>query len=214
MATSQLTIPIDILTSLPLDSPAKILVSPEVKLDWTAIVQDSSSRSSESFAQSDPVTCYWKTSQPCLLSTRGELWAQYSQSFPRSGTMRSGKLFPLLPLVPITSAKECGLLPTPTASDDRSLTSLTVGTYANGGFYIQTRKGKSCARVTNVLNYLKRPDLAQSPSFRELMMGFPIGWTGGIPRSARVKALGNAIVPQVVAIGLQRILDMEFSRKQ
>ena len=38
MATLQLTIPIDTLTSLPLDSPAKISATQGIKLDWTAIV--------------------------------------------------------------------------------------------------------------------------------------------------------------------------------
>jgi DNA (cytosine-5)-methyltransferase 1 len=34
-----------------------------------------------------------------------------------------------------------------------------------------------------------------SPRFVEWMMGFPEGWVDGIPRTAQLKALGNAVVP-------------------
>lgn len=35
-----------------------------------------------------------------------------------------------------------------------------------------------------------------SPEFAQWLMGFPIGWTSGDVKH-RVKAIGNAVVPQV-----------------
>jgi len=41
---------------------------------------------------------------------------------------------------------------------------------------------------------------ALNPEWAELFMGFPVGWTFGLSRAQRVKALGNAVVPWVVAV--------------
>jgi site-specific DNA-cytosine methylase len=38
------------------------------------------------------------------------------------------------------------------------------------------------------------------PEFVEWMMGFPIGWTEGESRTARLRMLGNAVVPQVARV--------------
>lgn len=35
-----------------------------------------------------------------------------------------------------------------------------------------------------------------SPRFVEWMMGYPEGWVDGLNRTAALKALGNAVVPQ------------------
>ena len=42
-------------------------------------------------------------------------------------------------------------------------------------------------------------------------MGLPAGWVTdtGIPRSAQLKALGNGIVPQQMALALRLLLDMD-----
>lgn len=37
-------------------------------------------------------------------------------------------------------------------------------------------------------------------------MGYPNGWTDGVPRADRIRLLGNAIVPQAGAIAAQRAL--------
>lgn len=41
------------------------------------------------------------------------------------------------------------------------------------------------------------------PVFVEWMMGFPRGWTDGLSRTQRLKALGNAVVPQQGAAALE-----------
>ena len=169
---------LDSSTSLPLDFPVKISAGTDIKKAlWKAPDRAYSSRSSDSFASADPDTSYWRTSQLCLLATEGETWEQYSGSFPRSGTMRSGKLYRQTHWEPPTSEKGSGLLPTPLASDMKSQNGKNIKINKNGGFYRQEMNGQSCAHVTNVMNYLQRPDLATSPGFREEMMGYPEGWT-------------------------------------
>lgn len=39
-----------------------------------------------------------------------------------------------------------------------------------------------------------------NPDFSEWMMGFPPGWTAGVPRRARLRLIGNAVQPQVAAV--------------
>ncbi len=39
-----------------------------------------------------------------------------------------------------------------------------------------------------------------NPAFVEWLMGFPRGWTEGSPREARLRMLGNAVVPHVAAL--------------
>ena len=49
-----------------------------------------------------------------------------------------------------------------------------------------------------------------SPLAVEFMMGLPEGWVTdtGIPRNAQLKALGNGIVPQQMALALRLLMDM------
>jgi DNA (cytosine-5)-methyltransferase 1 len=46
-----------------------------------------------------------------------------------------------------------------------------------------------------------------NPVFVEWMMGFPQGWVGGLTRTAALKALGNAVVPQQGAYALSVLLE-------
>ena len=50
-------------------------------------------------------------------------------------------------------------------------------------------------------------------AFVEWMMGLPAGWVtdSGIPRSAQLKALGNGIVWQQMALALRLLLDDEVA---
>ena len=64
-----------------------------------------------SLARYDPDTSLWRTSQCCL---DGGL-AEFSETWPRSGMMRSGTAYRLPPSAPLTDGTECGSLPTPTA---------------------------------------------------------------------------------------------------
>jgi len=64
-----------------------------------------------SLARYDPDTSSWKTSQLCL---DGAL-ETFSETWPRSGTMRSGTAFRLPTLVHLTDGIASGSWPTPTA---------------------------------------------------------------------------------------------------
>ena len=66
-----------------------------------------------SLAKYDLDTSSWRTSQ---LSLAGGL-EEYSETFPRSGMMRSGTAYQLPPLVPLTAATESGYWPTPVKVD-------------------------------------------------------------------------------------------------
>ncbi|TXH09475.1 MAG: DNA (cytosine-5-)-methyltransferase [Hyphomicrobiaceae bacterium] len=47
-----------------------------------------------------------------------------------------------------------------------------------------------------------------APEFVEWMMGFPVGWTDGLPLSQRLKCLGNAVVPQCAVAAFTALQEM------
>ena len=95
--------------------------------------QDSGLNSTESFANYDHATSSWRTSQACLLTG----WEEFSETWPQSGTMRSGKCFRQQTLVHPTSEKESSLWLTPSAMDASPMT---------GGELYQTKTGTVRAR--------------------------------------------------------------------
>jgi DNA (cytosine-5)-methyltransferase 1 len=46
-----------------------------------------------------------------------------------------------------------------------------------------------------------------APEFVEWMMGLPSGWTEGVARTARLKMLGNAVVPQQAELAIRLLLN-------
>jgi hypothetical protein len=82
-----------------------------------------------SLANYDPGSSSWKTSQGCLISG----WEPFSETWPRSGTMRRGIAYPLPPLAPIIGETVSGLLPTPTTSEHTG-----PGHAAQGGMNLRT----------------------------------------------------------------------------
>ena len=66
----------------------------------------------ELLARYDRATSSWRTSQLCLDGALSE----FSETWPRSGTMRNGTAYQLPPLVPLTDATASGSWPTPSAS--------------------------------------------------------------------------------------------------
>src|SRR3990167_8630412 len=93
-------------------------VSPAKTSAWQAKGQASQGHgvvsgatSTEPFLYYDPATSSWKTYQRCFF----EGWDEFSETFPRSGTMRSGKLFQRKPWVPSTKGKGSLSWPTPGA---------------------------------------------------------------------------------------------------
>lgn len=96
------------------------------------------------------------------------------------------------------------LLPTPAVNDMGAATHEAFGPYA-----------AAVARWEHVLGRPApapaEPGRALNPAFVEFMMGLPAGWVTdtGIPRNAQLKALGNGIVPQQMALAIRLLLDDE-----
>lgn len=111
------------------------------------------------FANFDPASSSWKTSQHCLV----EGLETFSETWPRSGTMQSGIAYRLPTLAPLTSEIASGLLPTPRRSG-------------------QSRGWKAYVRKNyqwNLEEYLGEIGLRGwiNPKFVEWMIGLPTGWT-------------------------------------
>jgi hypothetical protein len=134
--------------------PGKAQGSPANGRDYGAITPDL-------LARYDPASSSWKTSQHCLvggLETSSETW-------PRSGMMRSGIAYRLPPLVPLTGEIGYGssLIPTPTACDYK------------GSGVPRLNRGPS----NNLRDWFKWHFNLQYPPVAvvEYMMGLPTGHT-------------------------------------
>jgi hypothetical protein len=98
-------------TSSAAASPAKTSATPARAQDSTGSARVFGASTHDSFANFDPATSSWRTSQLSLLEDSGE----FSETWPRAGMTRSGTASRLAPLAPLTAATGSGLLPTPTA---------------------------------------------------------------------------------------------------
>lgn len=143
----------------------------------------------ESFAYYDHATSSWKTYQACLF--RDQEWETYSESFPKWGIAKSGRLYRRQPLVRPTSEKGFSLLPTPAASEVSNNTKLmcsgdgrakpnklgwiaamllptATATAHKRGYSNQAERGLLCpSHAGGPIN----------PAWIEHLQGFPIGWT-------------------------------------
>ncbi len=141
-------------------SRAKISAKPALAEALRAHAAAYGQSSPELLATFDHVSRLWKTSQSCLLAMTGDGWAEFSETWPRSGIMRSGIAYRLRPLVPDILATEFGssaFYPTPRAS----------GSSNAGGSNSRKAAIKRGTWISGRAN----------PSHREWLMGFPVGWT-------------------------------------
>ncbi len=104
-------------TLSPEDSPARTSPSPATARASTASEAACGPSSLEFLASYDPDTRSWRTSQVSFLETGGDGLAEFLETWPRSGSMRSGIAYRRAPLVPLTKGIASGLLPTPTATE-------------------------------------------------------------------------------------------------
>jgi hypothetical protein len=105
------------------DSPAKTFPTPASEQGLTESAADCGASMRESFANYDPATSSWRTSQLCL---DGE-WSEFSETWPRAGMTRSGRAYELPTLVPHTEENESGFVPTPEASNTKAVALRTNG---------------------------------------------------------------------------------------
>ena len=136
-------------------------------------------KQSESFANFNPDTCSWKTSQGFLLTTISE---PSLQTWPTAGTACRGTAYRRPPLVPRTSVSGFGYLPTPDASLGTRY-GLT-GDLSVGFQKMATGTRKSGAKIGSSLRWC--PEFVRetlrtggylNPAWLEVLMGFPISWT-------------------------------------
>jgi hypothetical protein len=116
----------------------------------------------DSLASYDPATCSWRTSQTCLFGG----WEEYSATFPRSGTMRSGQLYQRALWVPHIHESACSSLPT-----------LTVVSAEHPGRIRIKPDQQDClsAAVARRDGHLIGGQL--NPEWTAWFMGFPALWT-------------------------------------
>ena len=116
----------------------------------------------ESFANFDRESLLWRTSQRCLF---GGL-IEFSESWPRAGTMRNGNAFQRQSLVPLIVATEYSWLPTMRVS------------MAHGATRKMALQRLADMRIEDWC-FLKsrRDDGIPNPTWIEWLAGFPEGWT-------------------------------------
>ena len=168
---------------------AKVSASPGRKADYGASTP-------ELLGKFDPATSSWKTWQLCFI----EGLETFSETWPRSGTMRNGTAYLLPPLAPLTGGTGSGSWPTPTTRDHKdgaatpwllehtkSLLGRAVhlwptpqandnrdrGNFSSGAVMRRQEKGKQLYLSQTV----SESTGALNPTWVEWLMGFPLGWT-------------------------------------
>ncbi len=162
-------------------SPVRTSATPGSEQESKENDQDSGRSSIESFARYDPASCSWRTSQHCFFGGLTE----FSETWPRAGSMRSGNAFRHAPLVPRISGTECLLLPAHgerqcSAGAVHLLPTLNQWDGQRGAESRATKQNRGSGGI-NLVQALKALPTSTSgplsPTWSEWFMGFPIGWT-------------------------------------
>lgn len=129
-----------------------------------------------SLARYDRATSSWRTSQRSFL----EGWETFSETWPRSGMMRSGTAFPLRPLALLTSGIEFGLWPIPTTSE-QNIASASA----------ETRERSNGICLADAVRKWSTPTTRDAESFKK------------VSRGSGSMAKGNQII-EPLAVQVQR----------
>lgn len=133
----------------------------------------------DSFANFDPDTSSWRTSQACLT---GGL-AEFSETWPRSGLMRNGRCYPRACWVGHTHESGCFYWHTPTSNDKKPAGQREmreVLSWLNGASISNTY-----IRLRSLLAAREGQRLPMNPAWAEWLMGFPVGWSETLPSATR-----------------------------
>jgi hypothetical protein len=162
----------------------------------------SGASSPEPLASYDPATSSWRTYQLSLLGGSVE----FSETWPRAGTMRSGIAYPQQPLAPLTAVTGSSLWHTPSVEDAARKGSAegwrqwieegrTTQARLRNQVHWPTPRSCSAMAATFTPEAIKKaperfPNLesvvaqtdpvaggALNPTWVEWLQGFPLGWT-------------------------------------
>jgi hypothetical protein len=139
-------------------SPAKTYQHAGTDQASTAKSQDFGEKCSESLVRYNLTTSSWRI--PLSLFDMDLPW--FSVNLPNWGTMRDGAVWEHPTAAETTTGKEPGYWPTPVASD------------WHGAAH---KSPKLNVRLNHFCFSISRRDLEHSMTFREWLMGWPIGWT-------------------------------------
>lgn len=131
-----------------------------------------------SFAKYNPDSCSWKTHQLSLVEGLDE----FSETWPKWGSMRNGECWELTTPGLRTCATDYGLWPTPCASDssDRKASPRPHLTKNGTIKHIGKSGVMSQIRLSQAVKHFAAPedtDGPLNPSWTEWLMGWPIGQT-------------------------------------
>lgn len=141
--------------------------------DLTAGGLDCGSNFIESSTSFDRDTQSWRT----YLQSLFEDWTEFSEVFPRSGSMRSGKLYPQEPLALLTPDPGFSLWPTPQASDAKRMQFSREAHLKHQARNQRLGFGSGPAGLNLVAHCQVEFGGVPTANFAEWLMGFPINWT-------------------------------------
>lgn len=142
---------------------ATLAQTPVSDLGSTAPEAAFGERCSGWFARFDQESSLWKTLQLSLFGG----WSEFSGTWPRSGTIASGNAYQREPLAPPISEIESTWLPTIGFNEFKG---------AGKARFLGSPSFRG-AKMSEGLRTCKEDPIYLHPSFAELAMGYPIGWT-------------------------------------
>jgi hypothetical protein len=145
---------------------ARTSVAPEKAQESTENAQECGWKWPGSFAKWHPATSSWKTRQCSLLEGLDE----FSETWPRWGSMQDGECCPLPTPERHTNGNEFGLLPTICASEGRDISKAAILAKLDKG-------GRVARRLSSTLIPECQDIVGLNPCFAEWMQGMPQHWT-------------------------------------
>jgi len=161
----------DELMLCPEASPAKTFLSPAGATDSTESAAAFGWKWPGSFAKWHRGSCSWRTRQCSLIEGLDE----FSETWPRWGSMLDGECLEQTHLAPRSTGSESGYWQTPTTRDGK-------GQSGKGNRIKRGKNGRlHVANLCDQIVDIGRPDLVRSVKFRLTLMGWPSGWTNCAP---------------------------------
>lgn len=159
----------DVLTWYLAGFPVRTLAQPEEAQELTVSAPECGRTWQGLLARYNPILSLWKTPQCSLL----EDLDVFSETWPRSGTMRNGCAYQRKSAERRISGTESGYWPTPRASDYKGSTHPDAMAKAAKRGYAPNLP--EAVGATTAIHGLLNPD------WIELLMGWPIGWSESRP---------------------------------